>query len=187
MFVHVCMCVMICMDVYACVYALIGMCVYWRWISTFQFSCFLYHNGVLICLNDIMLLYAYVCARVYVCDDMYGCVSLRIGMCVYLCGFFPFAHFSNFEFPWWRWMTWWWCKHMYAHACINLHRHASSEEIKIDRHQENQKCKERRKSIHTQTYIHAYPLMYEHVCMHALIFVCVCSFVENLLSNVEFS
>ena len=77
-YVHVCVYALICMDVYACVYALIGMCVYWRWKSTFQFLCFLYHKGVLNSLNGIMLLYAYVCARVYVCDDMYGCIWFYI-------------------------------------------------------------------------------------------------------------
>ena len=84
------------MYVYGCVYGCAYACRHvhvgtyvcacvWDW-SVLQMSQVLHRNGVLICLNDIMLLHAYVCVRVYVCDDMYGCIMLiyaLIGMCVY--------------------------------------------------------------------------------------------------------
>jgi hypothetical protein len=67
-FVHVCICVYMCMDVYMCacvyIYVLVYMCVY-------MFVCMCVHMCVYLC----------ICACLYVC--VYMCVYVCVSICMY--------------------------------------------------------------------------------------------------------
>ena len=96
------------MYVYGCVYGCAYACRHVH-VGTYVCACVcigqcyksgrvLNHNNVLICLDDIMVLYACVCARVCVCTDMYGCICLCICTDWHVCILTLKIDFSIFMF-----------------------------------------------------------------------------------------